>query len=972
MGSNRRGEDFGLFNYRSNGSDTNAQPANRLPLYPMPIQGNRPFEYSQTRPVHMSHPSGRYPHDGNTAGHISAYYPPSSESSIYRQGNLDQQTDPTINSFLPSNSDQFSSPGFLESNWMMETDIPTTAGFNETSLPLNAQDKSSLGHTSPPGHRSVIGQHKRRRSVSKEPRRHRKSRKKFMYRQELTDDSITHCQMWLKIHPFDYPPQHKINGMAIALKEDPRAIETWYRANVKSGSEPDSAYATLFSSNNQNDDLISAYRKNQRKCLKPGEVRPQYPKRGENHRYACTSGCNRSFSEKGDWKRHEERNFPQKLWRCPEVACRRHRIPFFERNKLKAHLVHEHGRPGVEKEQCDAGLLKITESKFPRTCIFRTCSKIISSWRERLEHLAAEHFEKSWDYKDWRTPGEQDDTILAEQSSDESEHDSDVNSSSGSDVSDNDDLPPGPGGGASGQPGRYEPANLNSMGNSTCQPFGEDQRSTSSSFGYYQFKRCMKTEYLDTNHEPSGTLQSGSRQGRSASLGNEADYSSSQSNRDKPSNSLDIYESLLNTDRSHIQFVRRLGHGSTAVVDEVRYGISNSHRCVRKMIQYANHPNPGNALCEVSIMQRLNHPHVVKYITSRIGPKSLTIFMEPVADHTLSTYLSSGRKSLERSATLAWLSCLASGLQHIHRKGMTHGDIKPSNIIVRNQHVLLADFGLSKSHVHARFSYLQEAITSRYAAPEMRDGRQGHQGQASDVFSLGCVFSEMLALSVGQEIKDLPSGPYATSVMSLQRRISDMKGTCDRVIEKAALDACAAMTQYEPGERPKAYEIASWLPPNRCCNFFIKNDTFDVRYTGAKFYTVSASSSFTSEKSGAEFTTLSRTTSSTSISSISISRPLKPIPEMAVTPCQVSQNKGSIATQAESQSQSQSSFRHDQNLQSRYSSSTKLKSSTKEASMLNIYLCELQWYEAFRVDPNCPSRKAKPAWTRKSPKDWTQ
>jgi hypothetical protein len=84
---------------------------------------------------------------------------------------------------------------------------------------------------------------------------------------------------------------------------------------------------------------------------------------------------------------------------------------------------------------------------------------------------------------------------------------------------------------------------------------------------------------------------------------------------------------------------------------------------------------------------------------------------------------------------------IALGLEHIHRSGVVHLDIKPANIMITQDGTLrIGDFGLSTRPGH----YLQDPDAQGdkyYMAPETLDGIYE---QASDIFSLGLVILELL------------------------------------------------------------------------------------------------------------------------------------------------------------------------------------------------------------------------------------
>ena len=141
-------------------------------------------------------------------------------------------------------------------------------------------------------------------------------------------------------------------------------------------------------------------------------------------------------------------------------------------------------------------------------------------------------------------------------------------------------------------------------------------------------------------------------------------------------------------------------------------------------------------------MSKLQHPHVVEIVTPYWESQSVGILMRPVADYNLSQYLTTcSATHKERQNILLWFSCLSAGLEHIHGQGVCHGDIKPSNILIKDEKVLFSDFGASTTVAGFKGDEGRPPeFTMLYAAPEIL---RGERRSESDVFSLGCVFLEM-------------------------------------------------------------------------------------------------------------------------------------------------------------------------------------------------------------------------------------
>ena len=190
---------------------------------------------------------------------------------------------------------------------------------------------------------------------------------------------------------------------------------------------------------------------------------------------------------------------------------------------------------------------------------------------------------------------------------------------------------------------------------------------------------------------------------------------------------------------SQLDLIGRLGCSSRAIIDEVRFH-GSPLTMARKMLIYHTRDIQQRLVREATNMSRLQHPHVVRLIFRLEAKDSVALLMTPVADYNLSQYLATcSATSKDQRNIWLWFSCLTAGLQHIHDKGVMHKDIKPSNILVKNDNVLFADFGSSDT-VESQQSCNVREYTELYAAPEIF---KGDFKTASDVFSLGCVFLEM-------------------------------------------------------------------------------------------------------------------------------------------------------------------------------------------------------------------------------------
>ncbi|KAL3467331.1 kinase-like domain-containing protein [Aspergillus heterothallicus] len=168
---------------------------------------------------------------------------------------------------------------------------------------------------------------------------------------------------------------------------------------------------------------------------------------------------------------------------------------------------------------------------------------------------------------------------------------------------------------------------------------------------------------------------------------------------------------------------------------------------------------------EMTIMKDLKHPNIVQFIEHKEHDRWFYIIMEYVPCGELSAYLSVGKLQEDMVQTIA--RQILHALRYLHKRKITHRDIKPDNILIASHDPLkvkLSDFGLSK--VVQEETFLKTFCgTLLYCAPEVypeyemyRRGdirkrrrlgdpppKTSPYDQSVDMYSLGAVLYHILA-----------------------------------------------------------------------------------------------------------------------------------------------------------------------------------------------------------------------------------
>jgi serine/threonine protein kinase len=146
---------------------------------------------------------------------------------------------------------------------------------------------------------------------------------------------------------------------------------------------------------------------------------------------------------------------------------------------------------------------------------------------------------------------------------------------------------------------------------------------------------------------------------------------------------------------------------------------------------------------EARVASEIVDPHLVRILASGESEGQPYLVLEYLSGGSLAERLVYRPLPLEEM--LAVVASIAAGLDALHRGGIVHRDVKPSNVMFREDgSAALTDFGLAKGAAYTVLTRPGQVLgTLDYLAPELVRG--GEATPASDVYALGCVAFECLA-----------------------------------------------------------------------------------------------------------------------------------------------------------------------------------------------------------------------------------
>lgn len=217
---------------------------------------------------------------------------------------------------------------------------------------------------------------------------------------------------------------------------------------------------------------------------------------------------------------------------------------------------------------------------------------------------------------------------------------------------------------------------------------------------------------------------------------------------------------------------------------------------------------------EVDILSRIEHPHVVGYVTHGATAQGTPFLVMPwLEGRDLQNVLRDGPLSVDAAMTIA--RAVASALAYLHGRGLVHRDLKPSNLFLpdgRVDRVQLIDLGIARATVPARPLTFSGTLlgTPGFMAPEQARG-DPELSPAVDVFALGCVLFECLT---GRRLFD------GAHVMAVLAKILLEEAPRLRELRPEVPDALDSLVQRmvskDPARRPRdGAELARWLDDPR-------------------------------------------------------------------------------------------------------------------------------------------------------------
>ena len=217
---------------------------------------------------------------------------------------------------------------------------------------------------------------------------------------------------------------------------------------------------------------------------------------------------------------------------------------------------------------------------------------------------------------------------------------------------------------------------------------------------------------------------------------------------------------------------RELGEGGMATV-YLAADLKHERKVALKVLkpELAAAVGAERFLAEIKVTANLQHPHILPLFDSGEANGFLFYVMPYVEGESL-------RQRLDREHQLPVddavriATYMAEALDHAHRHGVIHRDIKPGNMLIHDGQPVISDFGIALAVGAAGGDRITETGVSvgtpHYMSPEQATGGQT-VGPPTDTYALGCVLYEML---VGQPPSTAKTAPVILGKILMGKPVS--------------------------------------------------------------------------------------------------------------------------------------------------------------------------------------------------------
>lgn len=271
------------------------------------------------------------------------------------------------------------------------------------------------------------------------------------------------------------------------------------------------------------------------------------------------------------------------------------------------------------------------------------------------------------------------------------------------------------------------------------------------------------------------------------------------------------------------RLLSKKGEGTFSEVLKAQSIKSNKHVAIKCMKNHFDSIDQVNNLREIQALRRLaGHPNLIKLHEILFDePTGRLALVFELMDMNVYEAIKGRRHYLPEAKTKHYMFEILKALDHMHRNGIFHRDVKPENLLISDDEIKLADLGSCRG-IYSRQPFTEYISTRWYRAPEclLTDGFYGFK---MDLFAAGAVWFEIVALFplfpgqnemdqiqkihnvLGTPSPELLASKFKRNASHMDFNFPEKKGTgIERLIPHAdpeLVELMKKLIKYDPDER---------------------------------------------------------------------------------------------------------------------------------------------------------------------------
>lgn len=251
------------------------------------------------------------------------------------------------------------------------------------------------------------------------------------------------------------------------------------------------------------------------------------------------------------------------------------------------------------------------------------------------------------------------------------------------------------------------------------------------------------TEHFQTQMETETTQHTANKSNHSSSGGSSLQIIS----QDEKTVTYLVHGSTQFTVDRRYTLLKSIGHGAYGVVCAAKDNLSGEKVAIKKISKAFEHlKDTKRILREIKLLHHFHHENIVSLKDMLMQTRNFedVYIVTELMDTDLHQIISSPQPLTDDHCQY-FIYQILRGLKHMHSAHVLHRDLKPSNLLLNSDCLLkICDFGLARVEEQSVAGLMTEYVATRwYRAPEVILSWKQYT-KAIDVWSVGCIFAELL------------------------------------------------------------------------------------------------------------------------------------------------------------------------------------------------------------------------------------